>query len=177
MSLSIRAIARRCYNYEMMVSTDPLYKSRQVLFTTGSFLVDFGTYALEDNPRAISQDSTSQSIMKDFIDVVKRYEQAAKLSESRMHKVQRAFIDALTQHGRFPEWLVKGDIVREWLHERSGGGCRRRSRCLPRRPYCVYVRQEQVVGLSFSHTRCIFYLSPGASVLSEHTLSIVVFCG
>eukprot|EP00397_Hematodinium_sp_SG-2012_P041161 GEMP01045270.1.p1 GENE.GEMP01045270.1~~GEMP01045270.1.p1 ORF type:complete len:273 (+),score=65.21 GEMP01045270.1:92-910(+) len=118
MSTNIHQVTTRCYNYEMLTSSDPRYQNLKALYTTGSFLVDFAAHALKDTaPKVLEQDSTSQLVMRDFIELVKRYEQSMKLPEARMLQVQNAFIDGLTEHGRWPERWVRANDVREWFDD------------------------------------------------------------
>lgn len=72
MSEKIDVVARRCYNYDRLVATDPIYKDRNKLYATGSFLVDFGQDALQET--TLDLDATSQSLMRDFVELIKRHE-------------------------------------------------------------------------------------------------------
>lgn len=115
MSAKIDVVARRCYNYDRLVATDPIYKDRNKLYATGSFLVDFGQDALQET--TLDLDATSQSLMRDFVELIKRHERKKNVPEPIMRKAQKVFLDALTQHGRWPDHLVKGDLARQWFEE------------------------------------------------------------
>lgn len=102
-----------------MTTTDPLYADLKSQRITGSFVVDFCAYALrEDDNKAFVANSSSALIMKDFIDMVRRYQDEVDQPQvSKWRLVKKACVKALTEDGRWDRSWVRAEEVEAWWEE------------------------------------------------------------
>jgi len=118
MGADIHTVARRCYNYEKITTNDPLYSDLKSQRITGSFVVDFCTYALREDEKVLVSNPSSELIMKDFIDMVRRYQsELDKPQVSKWRRLKKEFVKALTEDGRWDKSWVQAEKVEAWWEE------------------------------------------------------------